>query len=191
MPLLILLSAAGAARANPGGAPWGHAGAPAAEAANRLIGAPAGADCTACHFDAPPLRNVPALGVNGLPTLVTPEGRYQLMVVLRAPMVRAGFQLRVSDEKGKVLGVLHAGDGRVEVGPEGARSTLAGATPLGLNVTHWSVEWIAPKTVQGPIVFSVAANAGNDDASPFGDKIYLYQTRVLPAPVPRGDGKAH
>lgn len=137
--------------------------------------------CTACHRDAPLNDGVGAI------TLRLPAGPYQsgatytLVVELtRSGLARGGFELsaRYADgpAAGTQAGALAATDERVAVsdtnGVQYAHHTLAGTTPTTPDTSRWAVAWQAPSPAAGPIVFHLAGNAANDDASEFGDHIY-------------------
>lgn len=127
---------------------------------------------------------------------------------------RGGFQLAVrfleGRREGAQAGDLRAGDPRVEVvaaptdsGGTGtpvryARHTLdgsvaaAGADAHGsggdLRTITWTVTWTAPSSrgAKGPraVAVDVSANASNDDASAFGDRI-VTERFVVPGPAPK------
>ena len=107
-------------------------------------------------------------------------------------MGRAGFQLaaRVSegDGVGGPAGALLApgGDQRVQVvpGPDAvtyAQHTEPGTALTGPGTSSWTVEWRPLDTSGASVVFHVAANAANDDASEFGDCIYTASVTTRPA----------
>lgn len=98
-----------------------------------------------------------------------------------------GFQLAMrlaeGPEHGRQAGTLRAIDDRVKVthhaetGIFYAQHTETGARASGSAT--WVVEWTpGPRT--SPVVFHVAANAANDDASEFGDYIYADDTVSIP-----------
>jgi hypothetical protein len=117
--------------------------------------------CHRCHFDQP---------------LGAPGGR------LRS----AGFQLSARVEqgarKGQQAGGFRVADGRAEVTPEEGvdyvHHTLAGSVLAGRDTTSWTVAWTSPEGGTEAIVFHVAANAANDDASAFGDFVYVAERLV-------------
>ncbi len=146
-------------------------------------GAFGGETCHACHFENDLDAPGGSLALRGVPDTFDRSETYRITVSLqRAGMERAGFQLaaRVSegDGAGGPAGALLAldGDERVQVvaGPDGtayAQHTEPGTALRGAAETSWTVEW-RPPAAGGPVVFHVAANAANDDASEFGDFIY-------------------
>ena len=62
---------------------------------------------------------------------------------------------------------------------EGSRDGVQYASPVrpGIQLTaagriEWVIEWTAPATAAGPVVFHAAGNAANGDESQFGDFIH-------------------
>ena len=117
-------------------------------------------------------------------------------------MERSGFQVTARIAGGAAAGArageLSVESGRVErvVEPEGGvaylQQTLDGSEPEpGGGEARWRFTWVAPADDVGPVVFHVTANAGNDDASEFGDRIYADSVVVggpgrAPRPSPPG-----
>lgn len=159
----MLSAALGAATtavfAFPEGAPW--------EAA-------AGEGCVECHFDAPPTEASAAVSLIGLPAATTPGARYSLTVRLEHDdLENAGFLLSAWQGAGGVgtqeAGRFEALDEKVETLGGRARSTEEGSSPSAPRIAEWAVVWVAPASVDVPVVFELWANAGNADKSPFGD----------------------
>lgn len=144
---------AGAAFANPNGAPWGAAK------------PGAGQDCAACHFDYDPALQSELLSLEGLPERLSPGGAYDLILRLApSDAAIAGFMLSASG------GAFKARGGGVEVNEQEARSTEPAAAEEG---ALWKLTWTAPDTLPDEIFFYAAVNGANDDASPFGDIIHF------------------
>lgn len=157
-------------------------------------------DCTACHFDAPVNPEGGELRVDGLPDRYAPGASYRLRVTLEAPELgRAGFQLSArfgkGDRRGASAGTLMARDSTVQVisaeesDGDGepdlhyAQHTEAGTGPPARGSARryeWIVRWRAPEAPDGPVLFHAAANAANDDASEFGDRVFTLEVRVGP-----------
>lgn len=174
---LVSLGAGATYRTGP---PPGHTGA---------FGEP---DCAACHFDA--VRGDPAGSATvDAPGLYRPGEAYRLTVTVRhARLGAAGFQLsaRFTDGEaaGRQAGALEptGPETRAETWKNGvvyASHTEAGADPAAQDggVRRWALTWVAPET-GGPVAFDLAANAANDDASEFGDRIYRTRHTAHPAP---------
>ncbi|HEY3279815.1 MAG TPA: choice-of-anchor V domain-containing protein [Gemmatimonadales bacterium] len=146
--------------------------------------------CRQCHADAELNDSGGSLLLGGLPGAYEPGRSYDVTVTLRrAGMLRAGFQLAAryaaGDRTGTQAGMLVPADRRTKV----LRDTLSGVlyaehSLVGTTVTaggdsaRWVLRWTAPGTSHGPVVLHVAANAANDDDSPFGDFIYARAVQV-------------
>lgn len=148
--------------------------------------------CHACHFENDLDDPGGSLELDGLPETFDPAATYRITVSLeRSGMGRAGFQLaaRISegDAAGSPAGTLLALDGdervQVAVGPDGmfyAQHTEPGTTLAGPESTSWTIEWRPPAVDGTAVIFHVAANAANDDASEFGDFIYTASATTRP-----------
>jgi hypothetical protein len=106
-------------------------------------------------------------------------------------MRRAGFQLAIRFAEGEAAGeqagtLAAAGDrATVTVSPADSRPgvayahhTRAGTSLVSPDSAVWRLEWVAPPH-GGAVLVHVAANAANDDASEFGDRIHLRSYRML------------
>ncbi|HUG40362.1 MAG TPA: choice-of-anchor V domain-containing protein [Longimicrobiales bacterium] len=164
--------AAGAYRTGP---PAGHTGG---------FGEPT---CTACHWgEKGAAEAIHALTVE-VPASYRPGEVHQITVVLQDPGLRAaGFQLsarfRGGENAGRQAGSLAASDSTVAVVTGGsgvayASHSAAGTTPRREGKAAWVVRWTAPRE-GGVVVFHAAANAANDDASEFGDRIHVTEART-------------
>ena len=140
--------------------------------------------CRECHFDGPPeVPDVVTLG--GVPERYALGAVYRLEVGIRdtAAMI-GGFQLavRVADgpNAGKQAGTLCAVDTRVDVTTDTASAVQYASHALAApsDSMRWVVEWRAPAEDVGAVLVSAAANAANDDDSPFGDRILVGSWRV-------------
>ena len=141
--------------------------------------------CAAFHFDGPVDDGEGELAIRGLPGSYAPGVRYPLRVVLsRSGVARAGFQLAARTAcEGAQAGALESVDARTVVTEAGdvayIHHSRAGTPPTGSDSVVWAIEWTAP-TAGGPVVFSVAANAADGDASQFGDHIYTHSRGIEP-----------
>lgn len=148
--------------------------------------------CHVCHFDQP--LNAPGgtLTLEGAPATYEPGETYRLTIRTARPgLKRGGFQAAVrfagGERAGRPAGTLRALDGRVRVvraagsGVEYAQHTEAGTRGAAPDTARWTLEWTAPGDPLAPVVFHVAANASNDDASEFGDFIYAREWTRGPA----------
>lgn len=146
--------------------------------------------CRMCHQGKPP-------GIrDGKLTLEAPTGyrageTYQLRVTLvRRGLQVGGFEIAARFQSrpagGVQAGTLRALDPRTQVVTGGTRTvqyaqhTAAGSKIAPPGRLTWVVEWRAPDEAPGPVVFHVAANAANGDASPLGDVIHMAEAVARP-----------
>lgn len=154
----------GASSAHPDAPPWDHDGAEGAQ------------DCTACHFDGASIQDSDGLVLKGLPKKIDPGVVYDLVVKLHSESLKnAGFLMTVHSANG---GVFESKDSRTESEGTAIRSTYAGSRTDVPGKSKWMLQWRAPETLDAVIEFYIAANAGNDDQSPFGDEIHLKSYRI-------------
>ena len=151
--------------------------------------------CHACHFDNPINDPAGSLELLGLPTRYDPGRTYTIAVVVGHPQLRrAGFQLSArfakGDSAGRQAGLLEPLDQQAVVIEAGEPAVLfvqhtgLGSLALRPGSSLWTFAWRAPSR-QRDVVFHLAANAANDDASDLGDYVYV-QNLMLPA-HPRSD----
>ncbi len=142
--------------------------------------------CRRCHFGEP--INAPAgtLVLQGVPKNYSPDSTYSITLTLsRAGIASGGFQLAArfvgGHRAGHQAGYLQAPDERVEVIAHGplriqyAQHTKAGTELTASDSVRWMVDWTSPSPSlpDASVAFHVAANASNDDASEFGDYVYV------------------
>lgn len=151
--------------------------------------------CHQCHFDNRIGEPSGRLTVSGVPRTYVPGARYTLKIALRRPgLSRGGFQIAARFASGPLAGAqagaLAPADDRVQVVRDPARPAIAfaqhtvgGTRAPRAGDLEWIVRWVAPDKARDPVVFHVAANAANDDASPLGDFIYVGEARSAPAPA--------
>lgn len=165
---VLLLASAGPAAASPDGAPWDH------------YGGRGRADCTECHFDAAALRQSEKLVLSGLPAAVEAGAAYDLTLTLRDDAMAAAGFLIASERAGAPAGVFET----LEDGLEAEGATLRSTRPRPFagegRAVSWRFRWTAPAELPDAVEFHIAANAGNDDASPFGDRIFLSVFKARP-----------
>jgi hypothetical protein len=135
-----------------------------------------GEACHRCHFDEDPVTDSPALHLEGVSAPIAPGARYDLALKFEpGDAAAAGFLMiaravisTAGEDETAPLGVFEAIGEGVEANGAAVRSTTSSAADM-----TWRAAWIAPETLDGPVVFDVVANAANDDLSPFGDVIHL------------------
>ncbi len=148
----VCLLTVGSAFAYPDGAPWGSAAEETAE------------NCLSCHFDNEPVKESQAIELEGVPRDIDPGRIYELVLTFaKSDDGVAGFMASAS------AGAFETSDADVEVQAHEVRSIVV---KRDAGSAAWSFTWRAPEAMEDEIVFSIAANAGNDDMSPFGDVIH-------------------
>ncbi len=140
--------------------------------------------CRRCHFSEAINDPAGTLTLQGLPNDFATDTTYRLTLTVSRPgMANGGFQLAArfatGERAGHQAGALRSVDERVEVKTEGplrvqyAQHTKAGITLSASDSVSWMVDWTAPNGPVTSVWFHIAANAGNDDASEFGDFVYV------------------
>ena len=153
--------------------------------------------CRECHSDSDLNEPGGTLAIGGVPRSYVPGRAYELEIILRrAGMLRAGFQLaaryETGDSPGRPAGTLAPTDGRTAVVWDTTthvsyiEHTFPGSNVTGAR-TRWTIRWTAPAAPAPPgaVIFHVAANAANDDDSPLGDFIYTTLKRSYAPKPPR------
>jgi hypothetical protein len=136
--------------------------------------------CHECHWENEVNEPPGTLVLTGVPETYTPGAAYMITVSVSHPETkRAGFELSArvdgSTEPGSAAGTLRARDSLTQVmedqGVGYISQTDEGSKAVDRQQGKWTFEWTAP-SAPSPVVFNVAANAANGDASPLGDHIY-------------------
>ncbi len=137
--------------------------------------------CRRCHFEYLPNEPGGRLTIRGLPDTCRSDTGYTLRVTLQHPeMRRAGFELAMRyADSGRQAGQLEPLDDRVWFdtlrGVWYAFHSLAGTELTAPGKAVWRLRWVPPDTT-ARVVLHAVANAANDDASEFGDRIYQATT---------------
>lgn len=140
--------------------------------------------CQSCHFDYPLNPEDGSLTVKGIPNRYEPGTIYHILIsVEREDLGRAGFQLSSRYADGSQAGTFKADTGRLRFTEvkntiQYIQHTAQSSQVDSSTVAQWSLEWTAPDSAAGEIIFNIAANAGNGDASPFGDYIYVKEFKA-------------
>ena len=143
--------------------------------------------CRQCHFDGPSEPKA-AVALGGVPDEYQPGSVYRLVVTIRDTTARkGGFQLaaRVAagPHAGTQAGTLCATSTRVAVTTDSTTRVqyASHADAARADSLEWQVDWRAPSTDVGGVIFHVAANSANDDGSMLGDAILLTTQETRPA----------
>jgi len=116
------------------------------------------------------------LAVSGVPDAYAAGSEYVLKIALRRPGLSRGASRsrrgRLRPPRRLAGRQVVAGDDRVQVvrdpdhpSIDYAQHTTTGTRAAGEGELAWTVRWIAPERAGDQVVFHVAANAANDDAS--------------------------
>lgn len=151
-----------------------------------------GPTCTMCHQGQPPGPRDGKLSLEA-PREFRPGQIYQLRITLaRRNLSVGGFEIAARFQSrpavGAQAGALRSLDPRTQVivganGVQFAQHTEAGSRAVPPGTLTWVVEWHAPDEAPGNVVFHVAANTTNGDASPLGDRIHTAEFVSRPAPA--------
>lgn len=129
--------------------------------------------CAACHLGTEAPVDSDALLIEGLPAAFAAGKSYRLTIVLADPALRnAGFLLTILGDDGTGAGQLAAIDSRTEAAGGQARSTWDGSFTARPGLARWTLDWTAPAAGSGELRFDLWGNAGNDDLSPLGDRLF-------------------
>jgi hypothetical protein len=142
--------------------------------------------CHECHWNNELNDPSGRLTLSGVPEDYSPGRQYLITVALAHPeLVRGGFQLSARFEDGTNAGTFANTGPATETVPDEAgrvfyaQQTKAGSAAPVKGAARWEVEWTAPAAGRaGPILFHVAANAANGDASPLSDFVYTATGRT-------------
>ena len=194
--MLVVVARSSDAVAVPGVVSGAARGGPAAAYAE---GAPPGfsggfneQSCHACHFHGEVNSGPERVALAGVPTRYVAGDAYRLTVTLRRPdMKLAGFQLtaRYKDDgtQAGTLTVASGDDARVKVETQGdvqyVNQRKEGTALTEAHTARWSVLWTAPDAPDAsrPVVFHVAANAGDGDGTAEGDYVETATVEAIPA----------
>lgn len=140
-----------------------------------------GETCQACHTGNPLNGPGGSLKITGIPGTYQPSAVYKItLTLMREGLYMGGFQITARNSSQETVGTWRALDDRTKVVDGFAEQTSRGARSLTDGETHWDLEWTAPQTQSGDIIFNAAANASNDDASALGDFIYTNEMTARP-----------
>ena len=142
--------------------------------------------CQECHFGEPLNQAPGVVRLIGLPEAYEPGRRYEIKVLLTAPELQVGgFELAARFNDARQAGRFEpttpgALVTRSQAGIEYITHTLEGIAAT-RDTVRWAIIWHAPPVSETrPVVFHLAGNASNDDASPLGDHIHT-ATLTVPA----------
>lgn len=144
--------------------------------------------CHSCHFDYPLNPKEGSLSLNEFPKQYKPNKKYTFAIELtREQLGQGGFQLSSRFEDGTQAGTFEAGSERLSytetkknINVQYLQHSLKGSKVNNQTSIRWEVTWNAPDSGAGKAIFNISANAGNGDASAFGDYIYVREVQIPP-----------
>lgn len=141
--------------------------------------------CHSCHFDYDLNQPEGELEVTGIKNSYEPGQEYTIQIyVKREDMNRAGFQMTARFEDGSQAGHFEIDD-ELTTTPNVENNISyiqhgVGKVEAEGGEKNWKILWKAPTDTIQLVVFNIAANAANGDASEFGDWIYLEEIKIEP-----------
>lgn len=140
--------------------------------------------CHSCHFDYPLNSDKGSLTIEGIPEQYQAEKSYNIKIsVNRKNIGKAGFQLSSRFEDSSQAGLIKTNSERLsftetESKVQYLQHSADGVKPQTSDSTYWNFTWIAPDSAGNAVIINLAANAGNGDASAFGDYIFTKEIRI-------------
>lgn len=141
--------------------------------------------CHSCHFDYDLNMEGGSLTVEGIPDQYKPGSEYQVKVTVESEQLeKGGFQMTARFEDGTQAGWFKWESDRLLVTPsisdeiQYVQHSEKGTGPVNEREVSWALTWEAPENEAGKIIINIAANAGNNDDSAFGDWIYTKEIAI-------------
>ncbi len=143
--------------------------------------------CHSCHFDYDLNMDGGSLNIEGLPDPYEPGAEYPLTLTVESEQLeKGGFQMTARFEDGTQAGWFEWESDRLMVTPsiseeiQYVQHSEKGTGPANERELSWTLTWQAPEDEAGLVIFNIAANAGNNDDSAFGDWIYTKKIAIKP-----------
>lgn len=135
--------------------------------------------CRSCHFDYDLNQEGGSLSIQGINDSYSPGKSYEVTVTVESEQLEiGGFQMTARFEDGTQAGSFEWEGDRLMNTPDVSdtvqyvQHSAEGTSATGEQEVSWNFTWKSPEDGQGPVIFNIAANAGNYDDSSFGDWIY-------------------
>lgn len=143
--------------------------------------------CRSCHFDYDLNQAGGELSVNGIPDSFKSGQEYTIQIIVeREDLNRAGFQMTSRFEDSTQAGSFQLPDNLTTTPNIDNKITYVqhgvGKVDAEGGEKNWQVTWTAPEQTGKSVIFNIAGNAANGDASEFGDWIYVKEIRTEPSP---------
>lgn len=142
--------------------------------------------CHSCHFDYSLNPEEGSLSIEGIPSSYDPGKTYTFTIeVSRKDLGKAGFQLTARYADSSQAGSFSEESNRIEFtnstgGVQYVQHSPEGTEPNESDTSTWSLKWAAPEQSKGNIIFNLATNAANGDASEFGD--FIFTREIVSSP---------
>jgi hypothetical protein len=144
--------------------------------------------CHSCHFDYDLNQEGGSLTIDGLKNTYQPGKKYTLHIKLKSKQLQiGGFQMTSRFEDGTQAGSFDWDKELFMLTPtisdeiQYLQHSREGTAMTDDRKINWSFTWQAPENELNDVIFNVAANAGNNDDSAFGDWIYVKEIVVEPS----------
>jgi len=136
--------------------------------------------CHSCHFDYDLNYERGSLSLEGVPDKYKPGKEYEVQINLQSEKLEiGGFQMTARFRDGSQAGQFNWEGNSMIFTPQISDSvkylqhSRDGTSPTGDKEISWNFIWKAPSEPRDSVIFNIAANAGNNDDSAFGDWIYV------------------
>ncbi len=143
--------------------------------------------CHSCHFDYDLNMDGGSLSAEGFPVAFRAGEEYDITVSVESEHLRnGGFQLTTRFEDGSQAGSFSWNGDHLKYTPgisddiKYLQHTRESTIPTGERKVSWNFTWQAPECSGEEVIINIAANAGNDDDSAFGDWIYVKELILKP-----------
>lgn len=144
--------------------------------------------CRSCHFDYPLNPENGKLILSGIPEIYEGGKKYEIEIRVERENLRlAGFQLTSRFSDGSQAGIFEYDKADITTTPATGDSvnylqhTASGTETQEKSIKTWTFHWVAPQKTSEKILFHIASNAANGDASEFGDFIYAKEAELFPS----------
>lgn len=141
--------------------------------------------CHSCHFDYDLNQPEGELLVSGIGDSFKPGESHTITItVKRENLGRAGFQMTARFQDSIQAGSFELSDELTTTPNIDNDITYVqhgvGKVKATGDEKSWKVTWITPNQTKKPVIFNLAVNAANGDASEFGDWIYVREIQAEP-----------
>ncbi|CAN5365394.1 hypothetical protein BH23BAC3_BH23BAC3_31670 [soil metagenome] len=142
--------------------------------------------CHSCHFDNDLNMEGGSLTLQGVEEKYRAGKEYVITVTVESEHLEiGGFQMTARFEDGSQAGSFEWEGDRLMFTPAVSNDikylqhSADGTDPTGEREVRWTFTWLAPED-EREVIFNIAANAGNNDDSAFGDWIYVKEIVIKP-----------